>query len=130
MEGEIAALFDSFDQNNDGSITADEISRTLLSFGMRRTPEQCLKMIREVSKNDAIDKREFGRMMMPLMQDELMNSEDKVDDLRAKFLEADVDHSGFLSVDELYNMLHKMGAGVEQEDVIQLMAEIDVDRNG
>ena len=67
---------------------------------------------------------------MPLMQDELLSQEDKVEDLRAKFLEADVDHSGFLSVDELYNMLHKMGADVEQEDVIQLMAEIDVDRNG
>ena len=68
--------------------------------------------------------------MMPLMQDELISQEDRVEDLRAKFLEADVDYSGFLSVDELWNLLHKMGADVTQDDVITLMNEIDVDRDG
>ena len=68
--------------------------------------------------------------MMPLMEDELLSQEDRVEDLRAKFLEADVDHSGFLSVDELWALLHKMGADVKQEDVVELMNEIDVDRDG
>ena len=112
MQDEVAALFDSFDEDGDGGITADEIHRTLLSFGMRRTREQCRDMIREVSQRDAIGREEFGRMMMPLMQEELLSQEDRVEDLRARFLEADVDRSGFLSVDELYNLLHKMGAEV------------------
>jgi len=50
--------------------------------------------------------------------------------LRAKFLEADVDGSGFLSVEELWNAIRKMGAEVELEDIVQLMSELDVDRNG
>jgi len=130
MQEEIAALFDSFDENNDGSITAEEIYRTLLSFGMKRTPDQCREMIREVSRKDAIDRAEFTKLMMPLMQEELLSQEDRTEDLRSKFLEADTDHSGFLSVDELFNMLHKMGAEVSHDDVIELMAEIDVDRDG
>jgi len=69
-------------------------------------------------------------MMMPLMQEELVNQEERVEDLRAKFLEADTDYSGFLSVDELWALLLKMGADVTHEDVVQLMSEIDVDRDG
>ena len=53
-----------------------------------------------------------------------------MEDLRAKFLEADVDGSGFLSVEELWNAVRKMGAEVELEDIVQLMSELDVDRNG
>ena len=67
---------------------------------------------------------------MPLMQEELVNQEERVVDLRAKFLEADTDYSGFLSVDELWALLLKMGADVTHEDVVQLMSEIDVDRDG
>lgn len=73
MQEEIAALFNSFDEDGDGSITADEIYRTLLSFGMKRTPDQCRDMIREVSRNSAINREEFTKMMMPLMQEELLN---------------------------------------------------------
>lgn len=87
-------------------------------------------MIREVSKKDGIGRADFAKLMMPLMQEELLRQEDRVEDLRSKFLEADVDRSGFLSVDELWNLLQKMGAGVEHEDVIQLMSEVDVDRDG
>ena len=59
-----------------------------------------------------------------------MRQEDRVEDLRAKFLEADVDNSGFLTVDELYNLFNKMGSGVSENEVIQMMAEVDVDRDG
>ncbi len=50
--------------------------------------------------------------------------------MRALFLEADVDFSGFLSVMELYNIFKKLGADVSENDIIELMTEIDVDRNG
>lgn len=53
-----------------------------------------------------------------------------MEDLRAHFLDADVDHSGNLSVNEIYGVLLKMGADLTLEELIQLMNEIDVDRNG
>lgn len=53
-----------------------------------------------------------------------------MEDLRAMFIEADIDHSGTLSVDEIYSVLLKMGAEVTFDELIELMNEIDVDRNG
>ena len=74
--------------------------------------------------------QEFFDLMMPRMVEELLNQEENVEDLRALFLEADTDHSGFLSIDELYVVLKKQGTDATIEDLIELMNEIDVDRNG
>jgi Ca2+-binding EF-hand superfamily protein len=64
------------------------------------------------------------------MLDQLLAQEDNVEDMRQVFLEADVDYSGYLSVSELWAALKKKGADVTLNDVIELMAEIDVDRDG
>jgi Ca2+-binding EF-hand superfamily protein len=69
-------------------------------------------------------------MMLPILKNEVLNSEDNVEDFRKMFREADIDGSGYLTVDELYSVVQKMGADVTQDDIIQLMSEIDVDRNG
>lgn len=45
-------------------------------------------------------------------------------------MDADIDHSGTLSIDEIFNVLLKMGAEVTMEELIELMNEIDVDRSG
>jgi Ca2+-binding EF-hand superfamily protein len=65
--------------------------------------------------------------MLPMMQKELINNEDQFHDLRQKFLEADVDYSGFLTIDEFYNCLRSMGADVSVQEVVNLMAQLDVD---
>ena len=64
------------------------------------------------------------------MKEELLSQEDNVEDLRLKFLDADVDHTGALSVDEVYAVLLKMGAELTLDELVELMHEIDVDRNG
>lgn len=64
------------------------------------------------------------------MKEELLSNEDNVEDLRLKFLDADIDHTGTLGVDEIYGVLLKMGAELTMEELVELMHEIDVDRNG
>lgn len=64
------------------------------------------------------------------MKEELLAYDDNVEELRARFMDADVDHSGVLSIDEIYGVLLGMGADLRMEELIELMNEIDVDRNG
>ena len=80
--------------------------------------------------SDGLSRQQFGNLMLPVMQEELLNNEASMDKLRTVFLDCDLDNSGTLSVEELWNAIRKMGADVELEDVIQLMAEIDVDKDG
>ena len=64
------------------------------------------------------------------MKEELLSNEDNNEDLRMKFLEADIDHSGTLTIDEIYSVLVRMGAELSMDELVELMNEIDVDRNG
>lgn len=49
--------------------------------------------------------------------------------MRALFKDADTDYSGFLSVDEFYLALLKMGADVTREEVISLFQEFDINQD-
>lgn len=79
---------------------------------------------------DGLSRQQFGKLMLPVMQEEMLGNEDSIDKLKTVFLDCDIDNSGTLSVEELWNAIKKMGADVELDDVIQLMSEIDVDRDG
>lgn len=56
--------------------------------------------------------------MLPKMKDELLSHDDNLEDLRAMFLDADIDHSGTLSLDELYSVIMKMGAEVTMDELV------------
>jgi Ca2+-binding EF-hand superfamily protein len=64
--------------------------------------------------------------MLPILLDELVSKEDRTEDIRAMFKEADTDYSGFLSIDEMYACLLKMGADVTKQEVIDLFTEFDI----
>jgi len=80
--------------------------------------------------DSGLDRRAFSRMMLPFLEDELCSQEESVEELRDKFREADADGSGFLSASELWAALKKMDPGVELNDIVSLMSELDVDGDG
>jgi len=55
---------------------------------------------------------------MPMMIDEIMNQNDSIMKLREIFMEADVDGSGTLSIGELYGALKKMGAELQEQELV------------
>lgn len=68
--------------------------------------------------------------MLPKMKEELLSQEESLEDLRSMFLDADIDHSGTLTIDEIYSVILKLGAKVTEKELVELMNEIDVDRDG
>ena len=89
-------------------------------------------MVRKVDLNGdgRLALNEFTELMMKQMKEELLAQEDNIEELRAKFLDADIDHSGTLSVDEIFSVLLRMGADLSMDELVELMHEIDVDRSG
>ena len=64
--------------------------------------------------------------MKPEMQNRLLEQDDRVEDFRAMFKDADTDYSGYLSADELYSVLLKNGIDLSYDELIELMNEFDV----
>lgn len=100
---------------------------------MAKTVQQCKDIIRTATEGrstEGLDRRAFGEMMRPYLEEEHCRQEEGVEELRAKFREADADGSGFLSASELWTALKTMDPGAELEDVVTLMSELDVDGDG
>lgn len=46
------------------------------------------------------------------------------------FKDFDTDGSGEVNVDELRGVLHKFGMDLPRQDVVEFIAEVDIDKNG
>jgi hypothetical protein len=87
--------------------------------------------VRQVDKdgNDRIDRFEFEQVMLPLLLDEVVAGDAQVEDMRARFQEADTDYTGYLSVNEFYQCLLGMGADVSRQEVVTLFSEFDANQD-
>lgn len=56
--------------------------------------------------------------MKPKFLEQVLSQEDSLEDFRALFVEADTDNTGFLSADEIYNVLVKQGIVVTFEEMV------------
>eukprot|EP00354_Favella_ehrenbergii_P003109 CAMPEP_0170456456 /NCGR_PEP_ID=MMETSP0123-20130129/4081_1 /TAXON_ID=182087 /ORGANISM="Favella ehrenbergii, Strain Fehren 1" /LENGTH=73 /DNA_ID=CAMNT_0010719933 /DNA_START=1577 /DNA_END=1798 /DNA_ORIENTATION=- len=68
-------------------------------------------MIKTVDKDGdmRVDLNEFSELMRPEMQNRLLEQDERIEDFRAMFKDADTDYSGYLSADEVYTCLLRNG---------------------
>lgn len=85
-------------------------------------------MVKQVDSDGdgKISKSEFHILMEPIILNEFIAPEQEVEDFRAIFIDADTDFSGFLSIDEFYQAMLKMGVGVSRKEVVNLFTEFDI----
>ena len=88
--------------------------------------EKAMNMIRSVDPNaHEINKDGFMKLMKPEMQNRLLEQDDKIEEFRAMFKDADADYSGYLTADEIYTVLLKNGIDLEYDELVELMNEFD-----
>lgn len=70
--------------------------------------DQLKELTKEIDRNNdaSISKQEFIDFMLEFFKKLLFEQENDMSYLKRLFQEADIDHSGFLSVDELYNLFN------------------------
>lgn len=129
IERDLADLFREFDEDKSGDIDRWEIMKVMQGLGMEITEQKAADMISTVDKDNSgtIDFEEFKTLMKPKFLENILSKEDSLEDFRALFIEADQDHTGYLTADELYMVLAKQGTQVSFEELVQLMEEFDVD---
>ena len=85
-------------------------------------------MIKSVGTDNElrINLQEFSTLMKPEMQNRLLEQDDRIEDFRAMFKDADTDYSGYLSADEVYTVMLKNGIDLSYDELIELINEFDV----
>ena len=128
IDREIRNLFKIFDEDGNGYIDEHELVKTFQGLGYEMDLERAKAMIRGVDQNGdgRIDEREFIQLMKPEMESRLLEQDDRIEDFRAMFRDADADYSGYLSADEVYSVLIKNGVDLSYDELIELIQEFDV----
>ncbi|CAF2054449.1 unnamed protein product [Rotaria magnacalcarata] len=135
---ELREAFRVFDQNGDGSITLSELRIVLDQMGLDPSEEELQDMIREVDadQSGSISFVEFVDMVKKAV-DTNKNSREEL--FRAfqvfgsdkYFDERNIDESKFLSLWNIHILvLQATGDRPTDEDVLEMIAEADIDGDG
>lgn len=127
---EIKRTFAMFDQDGDGSISADELGLVLEAMGQRVSPAELEAMVRTVDLDSSgtIELNEFAALLLP--SDPSMSDVTGEDDLRVAFNDLDRNGDGQLSVSELKRALRALGDRHSDRDIDELVHKADTDGDG
>eukprot|EP00298_Acanthocystis_sp_HF-20_P009890 c18557_g1_i1.p2 GENE.c18557_g1_i1~~c18557_g1_i1.p2 ORF type:complete len:214 (-),score=97.94 c18557_g1_i1:32-673(-) len=117
--------FAIFDKNADGSISLIDLEKSLTGMGYKPTPEQVVKLLKEVDKNDS-GEIEFDEFCAVLLE----NLKDPEYELKEAFHSLDLDKDGLLSKEELWEGLKRIGVYAPESDVDEMIAKGDSDGDG
>eukprot|EP01006_Ploeotia_vitrea_P034097 TRINITY_DN65703_c4_g10_i1.p2 TRINITY_DN65703_c4_g10~~TRINITY_DN65703_c4_g10_i1.p2 ORF type:complete len:316 (-),score=189.59 TRINITY_DN65703_c4_g10_i1:166-1113(-) len=112
-------LFNKFDKNGDGRLSADEIAEMLAYIG--KPPNEAAELMKEMDEDHdgVVSRREFANMAV---MTQLGKSER---DIRKAWKMFDQDADGFVTVEEVEQLLGVGSAGAKQ-----LIAEVDQNSDG
>ena len=124
---ECKEVFELFDRDKDGSISIHELGNILRSLGVNPTLSELQLMINEVD-TDGPGKIEFDEFY------ELFGKQLKESNTEEDYIEAfkifDKDGNGFISLEELCQVMKSIGENITEEDAKQMIKEADIDGDG
>ena len=127
MINEFKEVFNFFDKDKDGYITAKELGDLIRNLGQNPTEAEIQNMINEVdiNNNGAIDFKEFLDIMLKKLKDS-----ESEEELIEAFKIFDKDGNGLIGSEELLNVMLTLGEDSNKEEIEDLINEVDLDRDG
>jgi len=119
---EYKEAFSFFDQDGDGVITKEELGSILTSIGILPSQDLLHQMMTamDTDGSGSVDFNEFLAMMTRM----------KADMLRDQFKIFDKDGDGFISTEELKEVLVKLGVMMTDAEAEAMIREADADGDG
>ncbi|GAB1318115.1 Polcalcin Jun o 2 [Madurella fahalii] len=121
------SVFDTFDKDGTGDITASELGQVMRGLGLNPSDEELDDLVNEadLNKDGVISFDEF----LALMSKDVREA-DTEEELLNAFKVFDKDGSGTISSDELRNVLRSLGESLTDEEVEQMVQLADRDGDG
>lgn len=124
---EYREAFNIFDRDGDGHLTVKELGIVMRSLGQNPSVQELEEMVAEVDTNGSktVEFTEFLEMMGKQLLEK--NIEEEVRDAFAAF---DKDKDGKITSAELVHIMKNIGEPLPQEDIDEMIAEADINKDG
>ncbi|KAK5657577.1 hypothetical protein OQA88_3151 [Cercophora sp. LCS_1] len=119
------AVFDVFDKDHTGDISADELGHVMKELGLNPSDSELQDLVNEadINKDGVICFDEFLNLMSQTVKET-----DTEQELISAFKVFDKDGSGTISTEELRNVLRSLGENLTDEELDEMVKMAD--RNG
>ncbi|KAL6641951.1 hypothetical protein ACP70R_020132 [Stipagrostis hirtigluma subsp. patula] len=126
---EFREAFSLFDKDGDGTITTKELGTVMKSLGQSPTEAELRDMIDEVDADGSgsIDFNEFLTLVARNAREADAGAEEEI---REAFHVFDKDQNGFITRDELAQVMKNLGEKLAEEEIAEMLREADVDGDG
>lgn len=122
---DITRVFNRFDANADGKISADELADVILTLNSSTSPSEISGMM------DQIDADRDGFISLEEFAGFCAAGGDNVDgELREAFELYDINKNGLISSSELGEILTRIGERCSEEDCVKMIESVDEDGDG
>lgn len=125
---EVKKVFNRFDANGDGKISASELTDVMKALGSETSPEEVARMMEEIDtdRDEFINLEEFAGFL------KCNNVEDDggVKELKEAFEMYDLNKNGLISSSELHQILTRLGESCSIQDCTNMITSVDSDGDG
>jgi len=124
---ELEEAFKLFDSDGDGIITGDEIRALIEKIGGTMSEGEATALIHQADKdgNKGIDISEFTDLWAAIRGDS-----DGENSIRSEFKKLDADSSGFITKDEMLQVIAAGFEGDKMAEAQKAVDNLDVDKDG
>ncbi|KAJ2820394.1 hypothetical protein FBU31_005239 [Coemansia sp. 'formosensis'] len=124
---EYREAFDQLDEDGDGKITAADLKAMLKSVGQNPSDEDIQDMFKELD-DDGCGTMDFEEFLAQIQTQATECNEDDV--AKENFKTFDENGDGFITKSELRKALDKFGMKPSDEDINEMMANADTNKDG
>merc|ERR1712126_264522 len=124
-ESELKEAFKLFDTDGDGIITHEEVIALINKIGGSMTEAEAQALVSKADKNQNkdIDFAEFSLLW------EALHGDGEAE-FREKFSKLDIDNSGYITKEEMLEVVASGVSGIKTDDAKAAIDNLDVDKDG
>merc|ERR1712168_1107114 len=126
-------VFDTFDREKTGLLTAEAVSSMLSMMGLKFNNNELMEVIKEIDEDGSgqIEFEEFLILAKKFMtEDEDEDSGELEKELKEAFRLYDREGNGYITTAVLKNILSELDSSLSDEDLNGMIEEIDGDGSG
>jgi len=127
QEIEIKEAFDIFDTNKSGTMDNEELRDAMRALGFDVTKEETMRLIQ---KTDMHNEGEISFDVFRAILTPYMLNMDPVREIKRAFCLFDVDHKGYITIDNLKTIAEEMGDKMTDEELSLMIEKFDTDNDG